>query len=1223
MIKRVKLENFRRHADTEIVLDPNDQIVAVAGTNGSGKCLPGEVRLHDADTGEAVRIDDVVRQRRRRVLGVVNGKVVPVTVTDWHTVGPKGLVSVTLSNGATLRTAATHPVLTDRGCVRAGELAPGDWVAEARCLPAAGPARISVDEALIIGLLLGDGTVTQSVSLTAGDADVVALFTQAVERAFPNLTVRRQGNSLMYRVVSAWDRTQRHEALVELHRHLTDAGVPLSSYLHGTSQFRFARGESGMSYETFCEIETDFGLDLSEYRHGLYGGRVFHEWVRELGLLGHDSYTKFIPANLLHQPEAQVRALIAGLWQTDGWFSGGVAAYGTQSVRLAADVRLVLLRLGILASVRQHKTSGSWRISVSVAGTTRFDRIDLVGDKAANRDRVLARIAARTSNANSDLIPPSQCANLANYSASGRRRSNVQLARHAMTREVFADFGGDPAVLAAELTWARVEQVVDAGSAECFDITVDTDEHLYLAETFVVHNSTLLESLQFALYGQGRQGARNLDALVRRGAEHEGMGVEATFTVGDDDYTVVRRRDAKHVSAVLYANDHPLVEGPKAVTAAVTQLLGLDAAGFRLAAVAQQKELDALIRLGGPQRVRALGRLLRLDAVGRAREQAKSRHRRVIDVLSGIPTPADLAELVSDLAAAEADLAAAEATEAACRAAIADIESSLARTADIDERYQRARSAAAAATATAAAAEQELARVEAALAALRIPDEVAKPAVQAGLLASEANQVERQIAQAEAASQVNAQRSMLERELVTVTERLNQIDARLLRRPPADVVAAATQADADLAKFRAEAVAAHERAEQCRGALIEARAAATAARNRLQAVTTLGALCETCGQDIPVDHRHDAVDVAKAAYDSAAAAETGATASVTASRIAAEEAEAAVEHASGDVHRLETEVRDTVSLEGEAAELVRRRDVYQSQLERLVVVPVDLDGLYSRKAELALHSVAVRSAERAEMERNAALARHSELNTEVVAARARVDQQRAAAAHAAISEGLADAWDERRRQIDAHRHELELLGELTAAAADARAGVDRCSDAVERNRQLAAARGDRQEEGTVAALTVRVLSDLEERLGCSVRPALEGSASDLLTKMSDGRFSSIRLSADYLPSVLDDGSYRPLGELSGGEQDLVALALRLAVSDVVAERQGGALGFLILDEILGSQDGQRRDSILACLRGLRSRYGQIWCISHVGGLEDIADRVIEIETGDDGIARVV
>jgi exonuclease SbcC len=89
---------------------------------------------------------------------------------------------------------------------------------------------------------------------------------------------------------------------------------------------------------------------------------------------------------------------------------------------------------------------------------------------------------------------------------------------------------------------------------------------------------------------------------------------------------------------------------------------------------------------------------------------------------------------------------------------------------------------------------------------------------------------------------------------------------------------------------------------------------------------------------------------------------------------------------------------------------------------------------------------------------------------------------------------------------------------------------------------------------------------------------------------------------------------RQISDLSGGEIDLISLAVRLGLSSVVSERHGsGGIGFLILDECFGSQDTGRRTSIMNALRNLKSSHGQIFLISHVGGLEDSADAVVDVE----------
>jgi len=152
----------------------------------------------------------------------------------------------------------------------------------------------------------------------------------------------------------------------------------------------------------------------------------------------------------------------------------------------------------------------------------------------------------------------------------------------------------------------------------------------------------------------------------------------------------------------------------------------------------------------------------------------------------------------------------------------------------------------------------------------------------------------------------------------------------------------------------------------------------------------------------------------------------------------------------------------------------------------------------------------------------------------------------------------------------------------------------------------------------VAAYTKSVLKSVHASLSAELRPSLEGTLCETLARLSEGRFTSAKLDEHYDVSVLDDGAYRPLSELSGGEVDLVALALRLALASVVAERHGtDSLGLLILDEVFGSQDTSRREAIITALRELRSLYGQVLVISHVGGIEDAADKVVELHCGPD------
>ena len=95
------------------------------------------------------------------------------------------------------------------------------------------------------------------------------------------------------------------------------------------------------------------------------------------------------------------------------------------------------------------------------------------------------------------------------------------------------------------------------------------------------------------------------------------------------------------------------------------------------------------------------------------------------------------------------------------------------------------------------------------------------------------------------------------------------------------------------------------------------------------------------------------------------------------------------------------------------------------------------------------------------------------------------------------------------------------------------------------------------------------------------------------------------------PSLLEDGEPKPV--ISGGEEDIANLALRLAISQMIAERAGQPLSLLVLDEIFGSLDEERRARVLDLLRSLADRFPQVILITHIESVREGFDRVIRVE----------
>jgi exonuclease SbcC len=199
----------------------------------------------------------------------------------------------------------------------------------------------------------------------------------------------------------------------------------------------------------------------------------------------------------------------------------------------------------------------------------------------------------------------------------------------------------------------------------------------------------------------------------------------------------------------------------------------------------------------------------------------------------------------------------------------------------------------------------------------------------------------------------------------------------------------------------------------------------------------------------------------------------------------------------------------------------------------------------------------------------------------------------------------AEAAAERARG-DAELSLVRARGELAAAAEAVEAAARRRAERTEREREA-------QATGVELALHQeldRALSDLRTELNATLRPDLSDLASGFLRDLTNGRYTDLELDEDYGATLLDDGD--PKAVISGGEEDVANLALRLAISQMIAERAGQPLSLLILDEIFGSLDEDRRAAVVDLLRSLADRFPQVILITHIDSVREGFDRVVRV-----------
>lgn len=140
---------------------------------------------------------------------------------------------------------------------------------------------------------------------------------------------------------------------------------------------------------------------------------------------------------------------------------------------------------------------------------------------------------------------------------------------------------------------------------------------------------------------------------------------------------------------------------------------------------------------------------------------------------------------------------------------------------------------------------------------------------------------------------------------------------------------------------------------------------------------------------------------------------------------------------------------------------------------------------------------------------------------------------------------------------------------------------------------------------------VKAFDELRAELNERIRPELESAASELLSVMTDGRYNLLRITDDYRPVIVDDGEEKPV--ISGGEDDIVNLSLRLAISQMIADRAGQSFSLLILDEVFGSLDETRRQNVVNLLQNLKNRFEQIILITHIESIYDALDNCLWVE----------
>jgi replicative DNA helicase len=436
-------------------------LIILAARPAMGKCLAGSSLVYDPRTGSRRRIDELVRRVEQGEPAQVAAvgpdlRLRAAEVTAARSSGVQEVFRMKTRLGRRIHATSNHPLLTLAGWRELGDLRPGDRIAVPRRLPRTGATEALPDhELVLLAALIAHGNLTQKT---------------------PRFS---------YRAESA--------ILPEVVRAATAIGVRLGEGRGSSATLSAGRGAPSNPVTELCR------------RHGLWGER---------------SGTKFVPDAVFGLSEEQVARFLSVLYGCDGhvYHSERYSqiGYTTASERLAHDVQHLLLRLGIVATIRPLRRAvddGTETVAHEVRITCRegldafVERVPVVGK--VDRLAAVADVAARRrAAANTDTLPVEAWDLVlaakgdrpwaeVSEAAGHPRNHNWHVHRRGITRPRLATLAAATGsaelghLAESDVWWDEVASIEPLGPQETFDLEVPELRN-FVADDVLVHNSALM-----------------------------------------------------------------------------------------------------------------------------------------------------------------------------------------------------------------------------------------------------------------------------------------------------------------------------------------------------------------------------------------------------------------------------------------------------------------------------------------------------------------------------------------------------------------------------------------------------------------------------------------------------------------------------------------------------------------------------------------------------------
>jgi replicative DNA helicase len=433
-------------------------LIIIAARPSMGKCVTADSEIALAD-GSIATIEHIYHARKASLLTLRDDfTFTPAQAAGFVDDGVKPVFRLTTRLGRAVECTISHPFLTINGWRPLATIRPGEKIAVPRQLAVFGRGQMRECEVKILGYLIGDGCLM-------GDQ--------------PELC----------------------------------AGNPVLREDFGQAVAEFG----GVEVRPVIRSQRVIGLRVRRSNPQGQERNPLRVWLESLCLYGCDGHAKFIPTPIFTLPRDLLSLFLNRLFATDGWATvlrckQAQLGYATVSERLARQVQHLLLRFGVIASLKKrlvkYKESHrlSWQLDITDAKSIRtfISEIGIFG-KEERLAAVLESLEKRKYQTNRDLVPVkiweriAQAKGNESWASLAQRAglkgyTNIHVGKRALSRErlgrLASALNSPPLqeLADSEVYWDEVTSIELVGNKQVYDLTIP-GTHNFVANDICVHNT--------------------------------------------------------------------------------------------------------------------------------------------------------------------------------------------------------------------------------------------------------------------------------------------------------------------------------------------------------------------------------------------------------------------------------------------------------------------------------------------------------------------------------------------------------------------------------------------------------------------------------------------------------------------------------------------------------------------------------------------------------------